>query len=537
MKNKNIVPFTLITVFGLILGILLLTNNSRVQSRSISVDWQGSVGGFYRQGGSRLLPELGLATFTPTPNYDYLPLVMRPFSTPTPTPTPTTTRTIYSSADCGRTFTIQNGNYSRLSISAQCSAAAPLTIRAQSPGYVRFNGNGSVRPCEISGSSNVELSGVLCYNSPGMVFNLSNSNHLTLRNITAYQAGPNYGDHVVEIYRSSYLLLEDMAATGRGRNPYIVFESDHITCRRCFGRYAYHQTGTNPQGADVFQIYGASNVLLENFIGYRVPSGIYVDAGQFWFATWNRPQDVTNDNAIVGSLFVGHDYHGLNIISAQGQLHRSRVDNSVFIGNNTGAGFGTPFTALSNRADDSFTVDHTTLVNHQTGLSMSHDTSNPWLNIGTTIKNTSIVNASVGLNRASYSQITTNLIHSYNNFWNVATLYSGTSAGTGESSLNPGYATSTYGNGAYLFIPPALRNQGENSLGIGADLRYFTSDPAHMWPWPMEARICAETANLLGAGVSVTWESSTAAYDYNNDGTLEGYSCSGGVWRTLDGVY
>jgi hypothetical protein len=369
-----------------------------------------------------------------------------------------------------------------------------------------------------------------------MVINLTNSNHVTLRNVTAYQAGPNYGDHVVEIYRSSYLLLEDVAATGRGRNPFIAYESDHITCRRCFGRYVYHQTGANPPGADVFQVYGASSVTLENFIGYRTPSGIYVDAGQFWYATWNRPQDVTNDNAIIGSLFVGHDYHGLNVISAQGQLHRNRVDNSVFIGNNTSAGYGTPYTGLFNRADDSFTVNRATLVNHQTGLSMSHDTSNPWLNIGTTIKNSSIVNANVGLSRASYSQITTNLIHSYNNFWNVTTPYVGTSAGTGEASLNPGYATATFGNGAYLFIPPALRNQGENSLGIGADLRYF-ADQSRAWPWPMEARICAETANLLGAGVSVTWESVSDAYDYNNDSTLEAYACTGGVWRTLDGVY
>jgi len=394
-----------------------------------------------------------------------------------------------------------------------------------------------VRPCEITSSAYVNLSGVLCYNSPSMVINLTNVNHVSLSNVTAYQAGPNYADHIVEINRASYLLLEDVAATGRGRNPFIAYESDHITCRRCFGRYAYHQTGTNPLGADVFQIYGASNVLLENFIGYRVPSGIMVDAGQFWYATWNRPQDVTNDNAIVGSLFIGHDYHGLNVISAQGQLHRNRVDNSVFIGNNTSAGFGTPFTALFNRADDSLTVNRATLVNHQTGLSMSHDTSNPWLNIGTTIKNTSIVNANVGLSRASYSQITTNLIHSYNNFWNVTTPYVGTSAGAGEASLNPSYATATFGNGAYLFIPPALRNQGENSLGIGADLRYFTSDSARMWPWPMEARICAETANLLGAGVSVTWESVSDAYDYNNDGALEAYFCTGGVWKTLDGVY
>lgn len=89
--------------------------------------------------------------------------------------------------------------------------------------------------------------------------------------------------------------------------------------------------------------------------------------------------------------------------------------------------------------------------------------------------------------------------------------------GTGEKYINPAYDTDTYGKGAYLMIPNALKGQGENGADIGAEILYqyvdgkLTNVP--LWPWPMEDRIKAET------GYSVTWES------------------GGGIWKTLNGVY
>ncbi|MFH0863736.1 MAG: hypothetical protein V1858_01415, partial [Candidatus Gottesmanbacteria bacterium] len=108
-------------------------------------------------------------------------------------------------------------------------------------------------------------------------------------------------------------------------------------------------------------------------------------------------------------------------------------------------------------------------------------------------------------------------IHDYNNIYNHTTPWYGTTQSANETTLNPAYNTSTYGKGAYLMVPAALKGKGENGGDIGAEVLYRYVDGVltgdKLWPWPMEERIKNET------GISVTWES------------------SGGLWKTLDGVY
>ena len=57
----------------------------------------------------------------------------------------------------------------------------------------------------------------------------------------------------------------------------------------------------------------------------------------------------------------------------------------------------------------------------------------------------------------------TSFSHSYNNLYGVSDCFSGTAAGTGErcNTLNPAYDTATYGKGAYLMVPTALKGNGE----------------------------------------------------------------------------
>ncbi len=424
----------------------------------------------------------------------------------------------YSSANCGQTIALVDGTYSELIVNAACSSANPLTIRAVNDGKVFFNGQNTNRPCNISNSSWVNVEGIVCHHSENMVFGIQNSSNIKLSRVSAYQAGPDYADHVFEIYRSNHITLEDTAATGRGRNMYLAYESSFVTFRRCWGRYS--ENGNNNTGADFMQIYGSSDSLIENCVGTRRPSGILVDINQYWYATWNGSYRVDR-NRTFGSVFYGHDYHGLNVISANGQLHGNSVENSVFVGNNTTQGFGTPYTGIFQRVDDGFIMNRLTLVNHQMAVSQSHDSSNPSFTINGSLKNTSILNSSIGINRAQESSIS--LDHQYNNFFNVATRYSGTTQGTGETSINPNYDTAKYGKGAYLFPPSALKGKGENGADIGAEVLYQTvngvSNGKTLWPFPMEDRIQSETQSILGEKISVTWES------------------MGGLWKTLDGVY
>ncbi len=464
-------------------------------------------------------------------------------SAPHPTPSPGTVLS-FGSSHCGQTVTIPNGDYARLFVDARCTRSSPLTIRAATEGHARFDGrnvncgDGICPVCYLLGASYVTVEGIVCHHSPDAVVQVSGSNHVQLSRVTAYQAGPDYNDHIFEVYRSQNVTLTDCAATGRGRNPYIVYESDFVTLRRAFARYV---TNGTQQGADYFQLYGSADCRLENFVGVRAGSEIYVDSGQLWFATWNRDQDRVDRNQIIGSVFAGHDYHGLNVISANQQLYENSVRNSVFVGNDTHRGYGTPYTGIFQRCDDGFEMDRLTLVNHGTAVRLSHDASNPWFDIVGSLTNSSLVNSDTGISVANYTRVRTALDHRYNNLHNVANAYSGTTQGPGETTLDPGYDTGRYGIGAYLFVPPALERQGENDEDIGAEVLYQSVDGVltdeRLWPWPMEARICAETAHLLGQGISVTYESHQAQYDYDGNGQAETYDCAEGIWRALEGIY
>jgi len=442
----------------------------------------------------------------------------------------------------GDTLILRDGVYhSSIFINVAGTATQPITIRAEHDGRAFVDGQSSRKPCEIVNSSWVNVEGIVCHHSPDMVFNIAHSNHIYLNRVSAYQAGPDYNDHIFEIYRSENVTLEDCAATGRGRNAYIAYESDFITFRRCWGRYV---TNGTQQGADWMQIYGSADCLIENCVGTREPSDIYLDINQYWYASWNRDQDRVDRNRTVGCVFYGHDYHGLNVISVNQQLHGNSVENTVFIGNDTSMGYGIPYTGIFQRVDDDFVMDRLTLVNHRTAVSLSHDSSSPWLDIVGTLTNSSMLHSSTGINLTHYPQINVSLDHRYNNFYNVDNIYSGTSQGPGEIFVNPGYDISQYGKGAYLFIPPALEGQGESGADIGAEVLYRSVGGIpigeKLWPWPMEERICAETAEILGNGIdgiSVTYESHQVQYDYDGDGQSETYNCTDGIWKTLQGVY
>lgn len=472
-------------------------------------------------------------------NVAYLPLIARPPDPPNPY-----TVLSFDSSDCGRVVTIPDGEYAQLFINASCSNSTPLTIRAATDGHVRFDaryascGSKLCPACYIYRSSHVNVAGVVCHHAQDATVQVSHSDHIHLHGVSAYEAGPDYDDHIFDLYRSQDVTLEECAAIGRGRNPFLVFESNRITLRRTFAQYVTHGT---QKAASYFQVYGSSDCLIENFVGIRASSDIYVDAGQYWHAAWNRDEDRVDRNRIEGSVFIGHDYHGLNILSANQQLHGNSVENSVFIGNDTEQGYGLPYTAIFQRCDDDFKMDQLTLIHHKIAVGLSHDANNPWFDIIGTLTNSSIAHCESGIDVAQYPNIRTELDHHYNNFYNVANTHVGVSRGPGETFVNPGYDVERYGNGAYLFVPPTLRGQGSNGADVGANVLYQSSDGVltdeRLWPWPMEARICAETTHLLGEGTSVTYASHRAQYDYDGNSQPETYACTGGIWRTLQGVY
>jgi len=117
-------------------------------------------------------------------------------------------------------------------------------------------------------------------------------------------------------------------------------------------------------------------------------------------------------------------------------------------------------------------------------------------------------------------------LHTYNNWYNNSSGNIETgfgSLGGTEQTINPNFDTTTYGYGAYLMRPSALKGYGESGGDIGAEVLYQHVDgvlgTTPLWPWPMEGRILAES------GFSPT---------YSVD---QGSSETGGIWKTLAGVY
>jgi len=284
------------------------------------------------------------------------------------------------------------------------------------------------------------------------------------------------------------------------------------------------------------QFYGVGNSIIENNIVIRTDRTNYRDQGiANWINCW-QPASVSHDNNILGNII----YTGLDVgIISHSNQHP--IEN-ILIKNNALIDSGrNPF--LINSGNNTI-VDKNTFVNHnicQNGVLLQYKQEEPvvcdagcgsqcfkdggWSLKNGVWKNNNIINTTgYGMEYDSLGCSFPNCLppsNSYNNLYNNSKgNYVGLSQGIGEIFINPNYDTITYGKGAYLMIPPALKGQGESGADIGAEVLYryqdgvLTNQP--LWPWPMEDRICAET------GYSVTYESGYA-------GCLNG----GGIWKTL----
>jgi hypothetical protein len=374
------------------------------------------------------------------------------------------------------------------------------------------------------------IEGIRFQNSSGGTV-IVNGSDVTLRRVSAYTSGEG-NVHVYEIAYTHDVLLEDCAASGKGRNLYLIYESERVTLRRCWGWWmARNSIG---DANYVFQVYASVDTLIENNVGSidPNPSVNNVGAGAFWIADWNDTPACSN-NELVGSVYYGfNDWHNLGHSQQSGNTQRNNVMRNVVL-------VGGGYTGIFQRGGHDFTLENVTLAGDKSWSTFRIDNLYD-VNPSASIRNSSLVGSSTGLVVEAGATLT----HNHNNLFGFQSPYSGTSRGTGETFINPGYDVSTYGLGAYLFVPPALRGQGANGVDVGAEVLYrsvngtMTDEP--LWPWPMEARICAEMAHLFGDGtngISVTYESHNTSYDYDGDGQAETYHCTGGIWHTLEGVY
>jgi len=413
--------------------------------------------------------------------------------------------------------------YQTLDINISGTQTEPIIIRSENDGMAIIDGQENRLACNVAGINNndhihdIRLDGFVCINSLRSAIIVNNADRIVLKKISAANAGSTGNYHVFDISYATDILAEDVIAYGTGRQSYDVYESNRVTLRRCWGKWEGHAGGGGPNG--FIQIYGSDDSIVENCIGTMKESmpdtvqGIVV-----WANTYN---DSADRNKIYGNIVYNLSFWAYANSSAQHLIQNNEFYNNVSLWNKYG---------LYQRADRNMLIKNYTCANtstscyvlqtvYKSGNCSSYDQN--WAIKGF-VKNSSFLFGDVGIQNDSTSCGLVSFNNLYNNLYNFSRPYlQGASLGLGEISVDPNYSTSTYGNGAYLKKPSNLIGKGENGENIGAEVLYryvngeLTSEL--LWPWPMEDRICRETGN------SVTYE--------NNNG------CSGGLWRTLEGVY
>jgi len=376
---------------------------------------------------------------------------------------------------------------------------------AEHDGKAIIDGGGpSAQTVWIENSSYIIVQGIVAQHGQEPVVVYGPADHIILRRVTAHDAAPgNY--HVFDIeFNASNVLVEDCAGWGRGRYIFIAYKSTDVTFRRDWAYWEHQENFPDAPRAD-YSAYSASNVTFENVIGIGAYPRPGIDDNNSYNAVYETASDSppTKHVKYIGDIF----YNNMD-----GIYFNAASDNNPEVINSYIETSGRMPGAAGSTTNETST-GFTWWVHHSGSITNSTFTNTPVAasrqNGSTTITNTVFYKNDKAIDGS--------LSHSYSDFWQNGSI--GTDLVSTDKQVDPGYDTNKYGRGAYLFIPPAspLKHAGQNGQDIGANIIYesvdgeLTSTP--LWPWPMEDRIKAER------GMSVTWAS------------------SGGIWKTLDGVY
>ncbi len=448
----------------------------------------------------------------------------------------------------GDTLYLEDGTYSeQLNITASGTSNAYVTIRARNEGSAIVSTTYPESPLTVNNESYIEVDGINFRNSgvydksvncatDGLGYtdingvDIKYSDHIILRRVTSNGCS-GCNSAVISLWYVTNSLLEDCAGSGQGRVVLNMLDCSNLTIRRCWLDW----TGPSTGGGDtpnVTQVYDSSNVLMENNIGVHTASNNVA-----FFNTWGHYSSIS------GNKFYGNIGYNSNGLAAGGMFQDSAdcgyvVSGTVFLNNVAILNGGGGQAAMEINADPNngtvFANNTFASPNSSGGgllLKYSQSACSGQSAAVANVSSNSFLNTSSGLEGNSSTPSNYIDAHDYNNFYNM---YDGDGPlyetafiipgylNTNESQINPGYPASTYGYGAYLMAPEALKGRGANGSNIGANVIYEYVDgtltDAPLWPWPMENRIVAEF------GISPT---------YADDGNGH----TGGFWNTLTGVY
>lgn len=193
-----------------------------------------------------------------------------------------------SRATCGDTLLLMDGTYGdgtstgKISISLTCTAGNPLTVRAVNQRKAKIVDNGSGHAVYVINSAYIVVDGLYATStdnnaylaSQGRPFGITDSAHITFRNLVGKNPNRFANSHVFPTLRSHNILYEDLEGYQFHRHCATGWQSTNMVVRRIYcnprgGRIAGgYNAGAGLGGGDtVFSMYPCRDCILENAIG------------------------------------------------------------------------------------------------------------------------------------------------------------------------------------------------------------------------------------------------------------------------------
>ena len=342
----------------------------------------------------------------------------------------------------------------------------PITVRAETDGGVRIDGEGQWIPVEMYANKYYIIEGFNAHASSGTVYRAISGNHLTFKRCVGWDAADTNSSIFVP---GNNALVEDCAAFGIARKTYNTHEQDDVTFRRIWGRWE-GSTHTGPK------------IVIDSFYfnsGTRVENALLTWNNGSMPHTWH-----TNDGTnIISGPYTGWQSGNPRGTISQGQIHEGEECVDVKI-------HGT-VSYLKGQTDGDFNafgesralVDYKTirmqpccltLENIATWIDPANDQWNS--NLGFNLGDGCTAQSPKQLFARDISQVQS----SSSNFhadWSQTDVEAATdTAGLGDSIYE--------GNGAHICF------RYENGA--------TTNEP--LWPWPMQQRILDATTFAAAPG-------------------------------------
>lgn len=241
----------------------------------------------------------------------------------------------------GDSNTINYSNYPPLG-----SSGAYTVIRAENPGNVVIDGQGSRRPIhyEPGGSTDAywEIRGIVFKNSSNQVVYIVRTSHVKFFECGFFEAGST--SDAFSTHTCSYILLEDCYSWGNARYHFHFYNTDHSIFRRCVAR---HDRGSWDY-QNGFQLYASQYIGIQNCIVIDGDTGDYGSPSQLH--AFKIPQVSSGNIYFTGCIALNNPDMTMSLV----QAGDAEWNNSIGWGLNNGVTF---------RSSGSVTWNHMTLGN------------------------------------------------------------------------------------------------------------------------------------------------------------------------------